>query len=137
MRISDWSSDVCSSDLAQVDGLYREQCVLDIGKLIIGPERLEVCEDFQKILAAYRFDNEAVAIAMDHHAVTRKFEIGRDAQSLTLVVPEQFGFSWRDGNCFFPGHIDLLCICMNICIVLGKCQDCSPCRVLPYLRGDN
>src|SRR3546814_1679538 len=66
---------------------------------------------------------------MDHHAVTRKFEIGRDAQSLTLVVPEQFGFSWRDGNCFFPGHIDLLCICMNICIVLGKCQDCSPCRV--------
>src|SRR3546814_1165914 len=39
------------------------------------------------------------------------------------------GFSWRDGNCFFPGHIDLLCICMNICIVLGKCQDCSPCRV--------
>src|SRR3546814_372502 len=109
MRISDWSSDVCSSDL----------------------------EDFQKILAAYRFDNEAVAIAMDHHAVTRKFEIGRDAQSLTLVVPEQFGFSWRDGNCFFPGHIDLLCICMNICIVLGKCQDCSPCRVLPYLRGDN
>src|SRR3546814_11699808 len=72
-----------------------------------------------------------------HHAVTRKFEIGRDAQSLTLVVPEQFGFSWRDGNCFFPGHIDLLCICMNICIVLGKCQDCSPCRVLPYLRGDN
>src|SRR3546814_15931300 len=81
--------------------------------------------------------NEAVAIAMDHHAVTRKFEIGWDAQSLTLVVPEQFGFSWRDGNCFFPGHIDLLCICMNICIVLGKCQDCSPCRVLPYLRGDN
>src|SRR3546814_11404041 len=74
---------------------------------------------------------------MDHHAVTRKFEIGRDAQSLTLVVPEQFGFSWRDGNCFFPGHIDLLCICMNICIVLGKCQDCSTCRVLPYLRGDN
>src|SRR3546814_2611068 len=62
---------------------------------------------------------------MDHHAVTRKFEIGRDAQSLTLVVPEQFGFSWRDGNCFFPGHIDLLCICMNICIVLGKCQDRS------------
>src|SRR3546814_11306069 len=104
MRISDWSSDVCSSDLAQVDGLYREQCVLDIGKLIIGPERLQGCEDFQKILAAYRFDNEAVAIAMDHHAVTRKFEIGRDAQSLTLVVPEQFGFSWRDGNCFFPGH---------------------------------
>src|SRR3546814_13857895 len=103
MRISDWSSDVCSSDL----------------------------EDFQKILAAYRFDNEAVAIAMDHHAVTRKFEIGRDAQSLTLVVPEQFGFSWRDGNCFFPGHIDLLCICMNIFIVLGKCHDCNPSRVLP------
>src|SRR3546814_9249082 len=64
---------------SQVDGLYREQCVLDIGKLIIGPERLQGCEDFQKILAAYRFDNEAVAIAMDHHAVTRKFEIGRDA----------------------------------------------------------
>src|SRR3546814_19167758 len=124
MRISDWSSDVCSSDLAQVDGLYREQCVLDIGKLIIGPERLQGCEDFQKILAAYRFDNEAVAIAMDHHAVTRKFEIGRDAQSLTLVVPEQLGFSWRDGNCFFPGNIDILCICMNICIVMGKCQDC-------------
>src|SRR3546814_5843999 len=82
---------------------------------MIGPGRLQGCEDFQKILAADRFDNEAVAIAMDHHAVTRKFEIGRDAQSLTLVVPEQFGFSWRDGNCFFPGHIDLLCICMNIC----------------------
>src|SRR3546814_19617759 len=107
MRISDWSSDVCSSDL----------------------------EDFQKILAAYRFDNEAVAIAMDHHAVTRKFEIGTDAQSLTLVVPEQFGFSWRDGTFFFPGHIDLLSISKTICIVLGKCKDSSPGLLLPYMTG--
>src|SRR3546814_4818817 len=70
---------------SQVDGLYREQCVLDIGKLIIGPERLQGCEDFQKILAAYRFDNEAVAIAMDHHAVTRSEEHTSELQSLMRI----------------------------------------------------
>src|SRR3546814_13487552 len=54
---------------SQVYGLRREQCVIDIGKLVLGPERLQGCEDFQKILAAHRFDNEALAIALDHHAV--------------------------------------------------------------------
>src|SRR3546814_3576771 len=43
---------------SQVYGLRREQCVIDIGKLVLGPERLQGCEDFQKILAAHRFDNE-------------------------------------------------------------------------------
>src|SRR3546814_2342602 len=96
---------------------------MDIGKLGLGPERLQGCEDFQKILAAHRFDNEALAIAMDHHAVTGKLEIGRDAQRLALVVPEQFGFSRRSGIGLFPGHIDLLCIYLSICITPEECQD--------------
>src|SRR3546814_7454341 len=94
---------------SQVYGLRREQCVIDIGKLVLGPERLQGCEDFQKILAAHRFDNDAIAIAMDPHAVTGKLEIGRDAKRLALVVPEQFGFSRRSGIGLFPGHIALLC----------------------------
>src|SRR3546814_18483658 len=101
----------------------REQGVSDMGKLVLGTGRLQGCEAIQKILAAHRVDNEALVIAMDHHAVTGKLEIGGDAQRLALVVPEQFGFSRRSGIGLFPGHIDLLCIYMSICITPEECQD--------------
>src|SRR3546814_20131910 len=78
-------------------GLRREQCVIDIGKLVLETERLQGSEDFQTILAATWFDNEALDIATDPHAVTGQHKLVRVAPRTARVVLDRLGLSPRRG----------------------------------------
>jgi hypothetical protein len=101
---------------SQINLAQRQQRFINVRELIFGPKGFEVGKHSEEAATPDGFYDEPLPIAVDHHAVTRQFEIRRDADGLALVVAKEFGFAARN-VILGLGHVDLLCICTNIYIV--------------------
>src|SRR3546814_12642109 len=69
MRISDWSSDVCSSDLAEVEGIDDEA---DVGRVLAGLAQVRDLDELEGRLVHGRLEilvASPVAVGFLHHDV--------------------------------------------------------------------
>src|SRR3546814_11383940 len=78
MRISDWSSDVCSSDLIEVTALGRDRNELDRGRFIFAWHSASIDAEYARGLLAPDFDG-LVETLWGQHVVQKRAMIATDA----------------------------------------------------------
>src|SRR3546814_18322570 len=115
MRISDWSSDVCSSDLRAV-GAQMQHRPEDLARILI--ERRAEVEQQMRVLArgeAVTVDADAPAVgafgadaAVDHRhrKITRAPLTGRMLDPLPIAPPGVWGSAWCALECLDRAYHD-------------------------------
>src|SRR3546814_8550936 len=89
MRISDWSSDVCSSDLAEVEGIDDEA---DVGRVLAGLAQVRDLDELEGRLVHGRLEilvARPVAVGFLHHDVAlqqQALEHPRDVEGGILRI---------------------------------------------------
>src|SRR3546814_4340968 len=84
MRISDWSSDVCSSDLLHVVG--KDALLVELGRFLeIRVLELHVLDQLADLVTAVRLDDRLIVVTT-HGAATK----------LELVIPDRLGARLRN-----------------------------------------
>src|SRR3546814_5900123 len=94
MRISDWSSDVCSSDLAEVDPcLRRFDLAFHVGELdadrLVADERLAESLALLRPFGGLGHRDAGVGAAAHRHAEQLAVEVAHDADETGLFLPAQ------------------------------------------------
>src|SRR3546814_5882491 len=118
MRISDWSSDVCSSDLAVLSGEKRNATV----KAAVGSEVIKLTgAGFKAMLAARPQVREATEAAVAERAAMNGFIESRKASYASAVdlYSDTASFIMKEG---LGEATDALLIDENLCVGCDNCE---------------
>src|SRR3546814_7735690 len=85
MRISDWSSDVCSSDLIEVTALGRDRNELDRGRFIFAWHSASIDDEYGRGLLAPDFDG-LVETLWGQHVIQMREMLAIDAFDKSIHV---------------------------------------------------
>src|SRR3546814_1860636 len=95
MRISDWSSDVCSSDLLEHQGGIRRDRAAGRARLAVA----EFARDPQLVLAAHRHQLHAFGPARRHLLQREHGRLAALVRTVELRTVEIGRASWRERVC--------------------------------------